>query len=363
MITLEPIGKVVSNFEAPADPFEMVKHTSRIHIFKEYVEGLYRLEDSEFIEVTFHFHKSEGFSLQGKVYDGQVKGVFASRSPRRPSRLGTTTVKLMSVEGNEILVSGLDALDGTPVLDIKPCNNAYNREHYVSIGVNKLKNSPRWDIIKYIRNNELERLLLEAGKIHGHFCPGLSMGVMAATHAMRKMREMPDGMEDLLAITETNNCFADGVQLVTGCTFGNNALIFRDWGKNAFTLTKRDGRGIRVVARKDSRDYLKEKHPGFYDIFQLVIVEQNHDPKLREEFRKQGVKASFEMLKLDFDKIFQVQEEDAAIPSYAPIHDSIVCDTCGELTMASRIVEQEGRNLCLACAGDSYGLLTGNGIQ
>ena len=54
-------------------------------------------------------------------------------------------------------------------------------------------------------------------------------------------------MEELIAIVETNNCFSDGVQVVTGCTFGNNGLIYKDLGKTAVTVAKRDGTAIRIV--------------------------------------------------------------------------------------------------------------------
>ena len=65
------------------------------------------------------------------------------------------------------------------------------------------------------------------------------MGVMAATLPIQKIRELSDGMEDLITIAETNNCLSDGIQFVTGCTLGNNALIFKDLGKNAFRTIKR----------------------------------------------------------------------------------------------------------------------------
>lgn len=55
------------------------------------------------------------------------------------------------------------------------------------------------------------------------------------------------GMEEVIAIVETNNCFSDGVQIVTGCSFGNNALIYKDVGKTAVTVAKRDGSAIRIA--------------------------------------------------------------------------------------------------------------------
>jgi len=354
MITIEPIGIVKNGFMEPADPFEMIKHESRIIINPEYEDGLYKIEQSEFIDITFHFHKSEGFRLQCPIYDGEVKGVFASRSPRRPSKLGNTTVKLIACKGNELIVKGLDAINDTPVLDIKPCNISFYKKHSETIDTNRLKFSPRWNITRCIKNNDLDTLLLDAGMLHGHFCPGLTMGVMAATYAMQKIREFSDGMEDLVAITETNNCFSDGIQFVTGCSFGNNALIFKDLGKNAFTLTTRNRKGIRIVVRNDSHDFLCEQHPLFYSYFQKVVVERNHDPELRIKLREYGIEAAFAMLHFDFNKIFNVQEANPDLPQYAPMHESIICAACGENTMSTRISEQDNSPVCFACAKKTY---------
>ncbi|HUX58330.1 MAG TPA: TrmO family methyltransferase [Bacteroidales bacterium] len=362
MITIKPIGIVRNDFVEPADPFEMVKHQSRIVIYPEFSEGLYKIEQSEFIDITFHFHKSEGYRLKGPIYDGEFKGVFASRSPRRPNALGNTTVKLIAREGNELIVKGLDAINDTPVLDIKPCNISFYKEHGETIDINRLKFSPRWNITRCIRTNDLDTLLLKAAMLHGHFCPGLTMGVMVATYAMQKIRKLSDGMEDLIAITETNNCFSDGIQFVTGCTFGNNALIFNDLGKNAFTLTTRNRKGIRIVARNDSGDYLRQQHPLFYSYFQKVVVERNHDPELLTKFRKYGIETSFAMLHFDFSKIFNVKEVTTELPQYAPIHDSIICSVCGENAMDTRILEQDHSPVCLACAKKPFGQLTGHGI-
>lgn len=114
------IGLIKSDFAQPADPFEMRTHESIITVHDRYTDGLYQLEANRHIQVVFHFHRSEGFDLIGTRYHGEEKGVFASRSPRRPSAIGVTTVELLRREGNRLVVRGLDAIDGTPVLDLKP---------------------------------------------------------------------------------------------------------------------------------------------------------------------------------------------------------------------------------------------------
>ena len=114
------IGIVKSHFKKPVDPFEMQKKESRIEIYPEYAEGLYRLDECEFIQVIFGFHLSEGYSLKCNNYWGEFKGVFATCSPKRPSPLGLTIVRLLNIEDNVVRVQGLDAVHGSPVFDLKP---------------------------------------------------------------------------------------------------------------------------------------------------------------------------------------------------------------------------------------------------
>ena len=75
------------------------------------------------IAVIFYLHRSQGFDLlQHPQGDGRRprRGVFALRSPLRPNPIGLTVVDLVAVEGNVVRVQGLDAINGTPVLDLKP---------------------------------------------------------------------------------------------------------------------------------------------------------------------------------------------------------------------------------------------------
>ena len=100
--------------------------------------------------------------------------------------------------------------------------------------------NPRTPIEAMIRQGDLEGLLRKAGELHGHFCPYVALGVRAGYLALTTLGiERNLGMEEVLAIVETNNCFSDGIQVVTGCTVGNNALIYRDLGKTAVTVATR----------------------------------------------------------------------------------------------------------------------------
>ena len=120
-IEMFPIGYVENDYLEPVYNEEIYVKVSKIILKRELVEGLYRIEDFRKIYVLFYFSKVEGYELiQHRRYDGKLSGVFASRSPHRPNRIGLTIVELLKVEGNVLLVKGLDAINGTPVLDIKP---------------------------------------------------------------------------------------------------------------------------------------------------------------------------------------------------------------------------------------------------
>jgi tRNA-Thr(GGU) m(6)t(6)A37 methyltransferase TsaA len=106
-----------------AEPFQardIMQVVSVIEVKEEFSDALYKIENLCELNIIWHFHRSEGYELQTTTRSGDFRGVFASCSPRRPSAIGLTRVKLIERNGNILKVSGMDALNGTPVLDIKP---------------------------------------------------------------------------------------------------------------------------------------------------------------------------------------------------------------------------------------------------
>ena len=90
-------------------------------ILREFEPGLTDIEGFSHLFVLWEFDRSEGFDLIGAgPADDRPHGVFATRSPRRPNPIGLTVVELLHREGQELHVRGVDMLDGTPILDIKP---------------------------------------------------------------------------------------------------------------------------------------------------------------------------------------------------------------------------------------------------
>jgi len=93
---------------------------SKIELFKSQEPFLYGLKDEKWITVVYFFHKQRQIrSIFSRGLDGKKVGIFASRTPERLSRIGITNVELIKIENTILYVKNLDAIDGTPVLDIK----------------------------------------------------------------------------------------------------------------------------------------------------------------------------------------------------------------------------------------------------
>ena len=107
------------------------KHTMEgiLEVLPEFEEGLQDIEGFSHLLILWIFHESRDFELVGKApTDERPHGVFSTRSPRRPNPIGLTTVELVRREGASLHLRGIDMLDGTPVLDIKPYTSSVPME-------------------------------------------------------------------------------------------------------------------------------------------------------------------------------------------------------------------------------------------
>jgi tRNA-Thr(GGU) m(6)t(6)A37 methyltransferase TsaA len=125
MFTSRPIGFVTSPYKQPSEiPKGLgAKHEADgvLAILPEFEAGLTDIEGFSHLIVIWEFDRSQGFELMGSPpSDNRQHGVFATRSPRRPNPIALTTVELLRREGREVHVRGVDMLDSTPILDIKP---------------------------------------------------------------------------------------------------------------------------------------------------------------------------------------------------------------------------------------------------
>jgi tRNA-Thr(GGU) m(6)t(6)A37 methyltransferase TsaA len=123
-LTLKPIGYVESEVQR-GERAIWEELEARIVLDPQWEEGLQGLEEFSHIIVIFWLDRLDETEVPVKVHpeakeDLPLVGLFATRTPLRPNPIGLTTVELLSVEGSTLRVRGLDAFDGTPVLDIKP---------------------------------------------------------------------------------------------------------------------------------------------------------------------------------------------------------------------------------------------------
>jgi tRNA-Thr(GGU) m(6)t(6)A37 methyltransferase TsaA len=122
-VTYTAIGHVENDFRERAPADEVRSAESRIVLDLALTNGLKGLEPGQQVMVVFYFHRARGFDLLQHPRGDTTRprrGVFALRSPRRPNPISVTVVDLVAIEGNTLWVRGLDAINGTPVLDLKP---------------------------------------------------------------------------------------------------------------------------------------------------------------------------------------------------------------------------------------------------
>lgn len=114
----------VHNSSGPDTPTETLQsQTSEIVLDAKYADGLMDLDKNDLITIIFYFNKVDGYKLRLHPRGDQsrpITGLFNTRSQFRPNPIGVTVARLKSIQGNRLVVEGLDAIDGTPVLDIKP---------------------------------------------------------------------------------------------------------------------------------------------------------------------------------------------------------------------------------------------------
>jgi len=135
---LRSVGVVHSRFKEPADlpppafapPRFFERSTGTIEVYPAFAAGLDGLEGFSHIIVIFHFHRAGASKLRvTPPGESEPRGVFATRSPHRPNPLGLSVLKLLGRDGRTLRVSGLDLIDGTPVLDIKPYTRRDRKSH------------------------------------------------------------------------------------------------------------------------------------------------------------------------------------------------------------------------------------------
>jgi tRNA-Thr(GGU) m(6)t(6)A37 methyltransferase TsaA len=120
-----PIGTIHSPFTGPAgmpiQPAGAEGVRGTVVVDEQYRDGLRDLSGFSRIILIYAFHRSQGYDLEVIPFlDTVPHGIFATRAPRRPNAIGFSIVELISVNDSELVIEGVDVIDGTPLLDIKP---------------------------------------------------------------------------------------------------------------------------------------------------------------------------------------------------------------------------------------------------
>lgn len=183
-------------------------------------------------------------------------------------------------------------------------------------------------------------------EFHGHSCPGLAIGFQASRALMErlKVRNAPD--EELVAIVETDACGADAIQVMTGCTFGKGNFLFKNYGKHAFSLMDRKKqKGIRVCLRSDAI----KMGPELLSLSEKVRKGESSG-KEEERYRHLRQERIQEILDMESESLFKIEEITPEIPDKARIMKSGVCDSCGEPVAIEFLREMDTKKICIPCA-------------
>jgi formylmethanofuran dehydrogenase subunit E len=225
---------------------------------------------------------------------------------------------------------------------------------------------PRREIQDLLLRGETKTVLEMAGMLHGHYCPGLALGVKAVQAAFEKLGvEDNTGMEEVMAVVECNSCFVDGVQFASGCSLGNNALVYKDLGKTAATFYRRGAsEAVRLCVKSFDTGAVPEKEKEEGDaLFEKAV--KRRERLTDEESRRMKelwVRRSFATAEMPAEELFAVSMTEAPRLAFAPIFDSQQCSLCGEKVMESRAGFRKGEPVCTSCAQGEYFMVTGAGI-
>ena len=192
---------------------------------------------------------------------------------------------------------------------------------------------------------ELKEDIKRCVDFHGHLCPGLALGIVAARAGLEALGVGRSMDEEVVSILETDACCADAVQVLTGSTFGKGNFIYKEIGKVAFSFISR-GRNKQV--RYCLKPHVVTLTPVHQALQMRVIDGSASNDEVREYWTLHNQKAE-EVLRQPWDALFSMQTLVPEMPPMAKIEPSRPCHQCGEPVMASMLQEVNGVALCCAC--------------
>lgn len=186
---------------------------------------------------------------------------------------------------------------------------------------------------------------LKAIEFHGHCCPGLTIGYLAAKAALDHLNVTRAQDEELVAIVESDGCGIDAIQVLLGCTIGKGNLIYKDHGKQAYTIGNRQtGKAVRVVMTGEIIPLTPEQENLKNAVFggKATAEQEAAWQKIQEE-------RTAAMLAAPVTSLFKIDDVELKLPPEAQIFTSVICAYCGEKVMEARARLKNGKIACLAC--------------
>lgn len=192
-----------------------------------------------------------------------------------------------------------------------------------------------------------EKTLWEkAVDFHGHECTGLATGLRVAQAAINALQSERDIDEEMVAIVENDSCAIDAIQVVTGCTYGKGNLIFRDYGKQAYTfILRKNGKAVRITPRNTNDGEKQKEMAGL----RAKVFSGRAKKEEKELFQSKTKALIAELLSRPLEEICRVEEINCEIPEKARIFSTVTCSYCGEMVMEPRARIVNGRLACIPC--------------
>jgi formylmethanofuran dehydrogenase subunit E len=243
-VTIRPIGVVVSELKN-FDQLPTYREESYLSMREDLTEGLLGLEHFSHLHVIYRQHRREEWKKRANIPEGEeiltmplmgeptCKGIYTSRSPARPSGMGSCIVELLSRERNRLRVRGLDAVDGTPILDIKiyiPRYDSFPMAEAPLHWCQKTEMLTTSRLLHWDTMNVAITLGMRAGQLAMHEL-GVVRGV--AKHA----------------VVHGGSFFGQGVEAVTGCSVLHGTMNFEEKAKSLadwMVILKADGRCVEI---------------------------------------------------------------------------------------------------------------------
>lgn len=339
---LKPIGIIHSQYKETKDAprqGRLSEAVSEIEIFPEYMDGMKGIEKATHLIILYWGHISERDVLQTTTPFGpEVKGVFACRSQNRPNPIAFCVADLVQMHRSTLIVRGVDAIDGSFLLDIKPYSSAIDSVDEAKTGLmqeNICRSKSKWEM---------------SIEFHGHECMGLAIGYKQSILAMEELGVTRAEDEELFAIVETDACGVDAVQVVTGCTLGKGNLIYKDVGKQALTLANRkNNKAVRVIMKPN----IKGEDQAFSDLRQKVVGNTANEEEI-SEWEIMQKKRIIEFLDAPSENLFSICKVPVPVIEKARLFKTVICAKCEEPFAEGKARLVDGKIVC----GDCYSTYT-----